>query len=67
MQLQAQRDMAERMISICFERCVSAPDARLSDKQRRCLDACAGSFIEGYQLASETLGSIAKKQAAAQE
>ena len=50
-QLQAQREMAERMISTCFERCVPAPDARLTDKQRRCLDMCAGSFMEGYQLA----------------
>lgn len=50
-QLQAQREMAERMISTCFERCVSSPDARLSDKQRRCLDMCAGAFLEGYGLA----------------
>ena len=51
MQLQAQRDMAEKMIDVCFQRCVSAPEERLSDKQRRCLDACAGAFIEGYQIA----------------
>jgi hypothetical protein len=50
-QLQAQREMAERMISSCFERCVTAPDARLTDKQRRCLDMCSGAFIEGYGLA----------------
>ena len=50
-QLQAQREMAERMIATCFERCVSEPDARLTDKQRRCLDMCAGGFLEGYTLA----------------
>jgi hypothetical protein len=50
-QLQSQRDMAEKMIGLCFERCVTVPDARLTDKQRRCLDACAGAFLEGYQVA----------------
>ena len=59
-QLQAQREMAERMISTCFERCVAAPDARLTDKQRRCLDMCAGSFMEGYQLAVRAGGTRGK-------
>lgn len=39
------------MLRLCFKRCVSAPDARLSDKQRRCLDACTSSFLEGFSIA----------------
>ena len=50
-QLQAQRDMAEKMIDVCFQRCISAPEERLTDKQRKCLDACSSCFVEGYQLA----------------
>jgi hypothetical protein len=63
-QMQAQQALAEKMIKICFERCVTSPDGQLSSKSTRCLDQCTGSFMEGFQVAADTLASLAKKQAA---
>ena len=61
-QLQAQRDVAEKMISVCIARCVGAPaEGRLGDRQRRCLDGCASAWMEGYGIAAETLNAIAQK------
>lgn len=67
LQLQAQQAVAERMSDVCFKRCVTAPVEKLSDKQRRCMDACTGAFLEGFGVAAETLNNIAKKQSAAHE
>lgn len=64
-QLQAQQALADKMTKLCFERCVSSPDGQLSGRQMKCLDACTSAFLEGFGVASETLASIAKKQAAA--
>jgi hypothetical protein len=51
-QLEAQQATIERMTKICFTRCVTAPvDGKLGDKQRKCLDACTTSFLEGFQIA----------------
>ena len=61
-QLQAQRDVTEKMISVCIARCVGAPaEGRLGDRQRRCLDGCASAWMEGYGIAAETLNAIAQK------
>lgn len=49
--MQAQKVLAEKMTTVCFERCISGPTEKLSDKQRRCLDACTSSFLEGFQIA----------------
>jgi ferredoxin-like protein FixX len=65
-QMQAQQALAERMIKLCFTRCVTSPDGQLSGKQSRCLDQCTSSFMEGFQVAADTLASLAKKQAASQ-
>ncbi len=65
--MQAQKVLAEKMTTVCFERCVSGPTEKLSDKQRRCLDACTSSFLEGFQVATETVQNIAKKESAAHE
>jgi hypothetical protein len=93
-QAQAQAALAERMTSLCIKRCIPGPTDKLADRQRRCLDMCTMSFIEGFGVAvsvclsvcsalrpralssnarhpfsrpfsfqSETLASIAKKQA----
>ncbi len=37
--------------SVCIKRCVSTPDGRLTDKQKRCLDNCVGAFKEGFGVA----------------
>lgn len=51
-QAEAQQAIVERLTKVCFERCVPGPaDGRLGDKQRRCLDACSGAFLEGYGVA----------------
>ena len=50
-QAQAQMALAEKMSSLCFKRCVSAPGDKLADRQRRCLDMCTQSFAEGFGVA----------------
>ena len=50
-QMQAQQQLSERMHSICFKRCITAPTDKLADRQRRCLDQCLGAFMEGFGVA----------------
>lgn len=50
-QMQAQQQLSERMHSICFKRCITAPTDKLADRQRRCLDQCLGAFQEGFGVA----------------
>jgi hypothetical protein len=50
-QMQAQQQLSERMQSICFKRCITAPTDKLADRQRRCLDQCLGAFMEGFGVA----------------
>ena len=51
LQMEMQQQVVSNLTKVCFERCVSAPaDGRLSDKQRRCLDSCASSFLEGFHV-----------------
>lgn len=51
LQMELQQSVIQNLTKTCFERCVSAPvDGRLADKQRRCLDACASSYLEGFQI-----------------
>ena len=50
-QAQAQTALAEKMSSLCIRRCVSSPTDKLSDRQRRCLDMCTASFVEGFGVA----------------
>ena len=61
MAAEAQQKLTERMLRICFERCVTKPEERLADRNRRCLDQCTGAFLEGFGLASEALGAILNK------
>jgi hypothetical protein len=63
--LAVQQALAESMLSTCLKRCVSDPNAKLSDKQRRCLDACSTSFFEGFDLAAATFSTIASKSGGA--
>ena len=65
MAAEAQQKLTEKMMRACTERCVTKPDERLGDRQRRCLDQCTGAFLEGFGLASEALGAILKKQSGA--
>lgn len=51
MMSQMQQKLADTMIRVCFKRCVTAPDASLNDRQRRCLDSCTKSFQEGFGIA----------------
>ena len=60
---QAQEAIARKMTSTCIKRCLDKPSDKLSDRQRRCLDACTASFLEGFQTAAETFASIAKRSA----
>jgi hypothetical protein len=64
---EAEQAVSERMLKVCFERCVSKPDERLTDRQRRCLDQCTGAFRDGLGVASEVMSAILKKQGAGHE
>lgn len=61
-QMQAQQQLSERMHSICFKRCITAPTDKLADRQRRCLDQCLGAFQEGFGVAVR--GGAARRGAA---
>lgn len=61
MAAEAQQKLTERMLRVCFERCVTKPEERLADRNRRCLDQCTAAFLEGFGLASEALGAILKR------
>ena len=61
---QSQQALFERINEVCIKRCLPArPADKLSDSSRRCLDACASSFKESFQVAGETLASILKREA----
>jgi Tim10/DDP family zinc finger len=64
--MQMQQNLTEKMISLCFDRCVPTPTPKLEDKQRRCLDMCSSAFLEGFGVATEAFSSIAKRQAASE-
>lgn len=64
---QLQQNLLDKMGKVCYKRCVTGATEKLTDRQRRCLDACTSSFLEGFEVASDTLTSIMKKQAAAAE
>jgi hypothetical protein len=54
----------EKLSSVCITRCLSGgPTEKLTDRQRRCLNACTSSFLEGFQVSAETFASIAKRSA----
>lgn len=65
MAAEAQQKLTERMLRVCFERCVTKPEDRLTDRNRRCLNQCTESFLEGFGLASEALGAILKRSSSA--
>ena len=65
MAAEAQQKLTDKMLKVCFERCVTKPEEKLTDRNRRCLDQCTGAFLEGFGLASEALGAILKKSGAA--
>ena len=60
-QAEAQQRFTDRMLKVCFERCVQKPEERLTDRQRRCLDQCTGAFLEGFSAANDAMGAIIKK------
>jgi len=61
---QAQQALSEKLSSVCITRCLSGgPTEKLTDRQRRCLNACTSSFLEGFQVSAETFASIAKRSA----
>ena len=62
MAAEAQQKLTERMLRTCFERCVTKPEDKLADRNRRCLDQCTGAYLEGFGLASQALGAIFKKE-----
>ena len=64
-QMQAQQQLSERMHSICFKRCITAPTDKLADRQRRCLDQCLGAFQEGFGVAVRKRGRGAARRLAA--
>ena len=61
---QAQEKMANKLQTICFERCVPKPEERLTDRQRRCLEHCGAAFIEGFSVASDAAGALLKREVA---
>jgi hypothetical protein len=62
---QAQQALSEKLSTVCITRCLSGgPTEKLTDRQRRCLDACTSSFLEGFQVSAETFAAIAKRSAA---
>jgi hypothetical protein len=48
LQMQANIALVEKMSSLCINRCVTSTGEKLADRQRRCLDMCTQSFIEGF-------------------
>lgn len=48
---QGQEMIVNKLQHICYKRCVNSSVERISDKQRKCLTACAMAFVEGVEVA----------------
>lgn len=44
---------------VCFKRCISSPDSKLSDKQKACLHSCHGALTETFKITAETFNAMA--------
>ena len=55
--------LTEKTLKVCIARCLpSPPGDKLSERHRRCLEDCTGSFSEAYRVAGETIASIYQRE-----
>jgi hypothetical protein len=55
--------LQEKTLKVCIARCLpSPPGDKLTERHRKCLEDCAGSFSETYRVAGETIASIYQRE-----
>lgn len=62
-QQQFMESVAEKLTHVCYKRCVTShSEKHLSEKQARCLDSCAKTFMEGFPIAVRTAGRRGERE-----